>query len=122
MTVDLMALMPYAVAVLGALGLAMAGMLVWASKAFYVETDPLVDALIELMPGANCGACGYPGCADAAEHIVAGDVSPEVCTSCDAETFELIGELLGMDISAAEPMYPVTICQGGTNCKDRYHV
>jgi len=76
--------------------------------------------LIELMPGANCGACGYPGCADAAEHIVAGDVSPEVCTSCDAETFEMIGELLGMDISAAEPMYPVTICQGGKNCKDRY--
>jgi electron transport complex protein RnfB len=120
MSVDMVAIMPPAIAVLGALGLAMAAMLVWASKAFYVPTDPLVDALMELMPGANCGACGYPGCADFAEHVVAGDVTPDGCTSCDAETFELIGELLGMDISAAEPMYPITLCQGGTNCKDRY--
>ncbi|HDJ38391.1 MAG TPA: electron transporter RnfB, partial [Methanosarcinales archaeon] len=92
MSLDMTLMLP-AVAVLGALGLAMAAMLVWASKVFYVPTDPIVDALIELMPGANCGACGYPGCADAAEHIVAGDVTPDVCTSCDAETFELIGEL-----------------------------
>ena len=71
LTVDLMSLIPPAIAVLGTLGLAMAGMLVWASKAFYVETNPLVDAPMELMPGANCGACGCLGCADFAEHVVA---------------------------------------------------
>jgi len=117
---ETMQLLPPAVIVLGGIGFAMGAMLVWAAKQFYVETNPLVDALLELMPGANCGACGFAGCAECAEHIVAGDVAPDVCTSCDAETFEMIGELLGMEIAAKEPQYPVVLCQGGVNCKDRY--
>jgi len=50
------------VVVLGGIGLIFGAGLGFASKVFAVETDPKVDAIREVLPGANCGACGYPGC------------------------------------------------------------
>lgn len=43
-----------------------------ASRKLAVETDPRVDEIEELLPGANCGACGYPGCRGLAEAIAGG--------------------------------------------------
>ena len=52
-----------AIAILGALGLIFGLVLAAASKIFYVETDPRLEQLNECLPGANCGGCGYAGCA-----------------------------------------------------------
>ena len=62
----------FAVAILGGLGLAFGLVLAAASKVFYVETDPRLDALNECLPGANCGGCGYAGCGAYAEAVLNG--------------------------------------------------
>ena len=61
-----------AIALLGGLGLIFGLVLAAASKVFYVETDPRLDALNECLPGANCGGCGYAGCGAYAEAVLNG--------------------------------------------------
>ena len=66
------------VAVLGALfGLILA----FADKKFAVDVDPSIDIVAGLLPGANCGACGYPGCHALAEAIVAGETGIAPCVA-----------------------------------------
>ena len=59
-----------AIGILGGLGLIFGAVLAVASKVFYVETDPRLDALNECLPGANCGGCGYAGCEGYAVAVV----------------------------------------------------
>ena len=59
-----------AVALVTVLGLIGAGILVLAAKFMHVEEDPRVGQVQACLPGANCGACGYAGCADYAQAIV----------------------------------------------------
>ena len=107
-------------AVLGGLGLAIGIMLIVASKKFHVETNPLVDEVLEILPGVNCGACGYAGCADFAEHVVE-DSAP--LTGCPVGGFDVaqqIGSIMGQDVSTSEAEYPYVRCQGGVNCVNRF--
>lgn len=48
--------------------------LAFASEYFYVEPDVRVDAIEAMLPGINCGTCGYPGCSGFAQGIVDGEV------------------------------------------------
>ena len=67
--------------VVGVLGLAYGLFLAIASKAFYVEVDPKIEQIIEVLPGANCGACGVPGCGAYSESIVAeGNALNKMCS------------------------------------------
>ena len=66
-----------AIAILGGLGLVFGLVLAAASKVFYVETDPRLDQLNEALPGANCGGCGFAGCAGYAEAVLKGE-----CNAC----------------------------------------
>lgn len=50
-----------------------------ASKIFAVEQDPRLDKLNEMLPGYNCGACGYPGCSGMAEAIIEGKTDKLLC-------------------------------------------
>ena len=52
---------------LGTLGLLFGGGLAYASRKFAVEKDPRLAKIIDILPGANCGGCGYPGCNTFAE-------------------------------------------------------
>ena len=67
------------IAVLGGLGLLFGLLLAFASKAFAVEVDPMVDALLSALPGANCGACGYPGCQGLANALFEGKAPANAC-------------------------------------------
>lgn len=93
-----------------ALGLFMAYILGWANKAFHVEIDPKQEAVLEALPGANCGGCGYVGCNEYAEAVVAGDAPPTKCpvggTECAAE----IAKILGLEISDTHPERPIIHC------------
>ncbi len=60
--------------VLGVLGALLAVGLTVASKLLYVEEDKRVEEINKMLPGYNCGACGYPGCGGFAEGIIEGDV------------------------------------------------
>jgi electron transport complex protein RnfB len=66
--------MLYVVLTLGLLGLFLGFGLAYAAERFKVEVDERVEAVIELLPGYNCGACGYPGCSGFGEAIVQGQV------------------------------------------------
>lgn len=55
-------------------------------KVFHVETDVLVGLIRETLPGANCGACGFPGCDGFAAAVAASEAAPDKCTVSDAES------------------------------------
>ena len=65
------------------LGLIASLILVVASKVFYVWEDPRIEEVSDALLGANCGGCGYAGCAAAAEAVVLKKASPDVCVAGD---------------------------------------
>ena len=79
-----------AVIVLGAIGLIAAIVLFAASKKFAVYEDPRIAQVGELLPGANCGGCGFPGCSGMADALVkgadAGSLDGLMCPVGGAET------------------------------------
>ncbi|MDD2603941.1 MAG: RnfABCDGE type electron transport complex subunit B [Desulfobacterales bacterium] len=92
-----------AVILMGGLGVAVGVCLAIASKVFYVYVDPLIEAVEAVLPGANCGGCGYPGCSANAAAIVAGESPPNSCVAAGPETAAAIAALLGVKIEAREP-------------------
>ena len=68
-----------AAALLGGIGLACAVMLGIAAKTFAVEIDPKEKSVLDLLPGVNCGACGYAGCAAFAHALLENPETEMVC-------------------------------------------
>jgi NADPH-dependent glutamate synthase beta subunit-like oxidoreductase/Na+-translocating ferredoxin:NAD+ oxidoreductase RNF subunit RnfB len=91
-----------AVLLMGGLGVIFGSGLAFASKVFYVYVDPLVVAIDNALPGANCGGCGFPGCAPNAQAIVDGKSSPDSCVAAGPEVADAIAALLGVSIGAKE--------------------
>ncbi|MFW6284459.1 MAG: RnfABCDGE type electron transport complex subunit B [Desulfosalsimonas sp.] len=102
-----------AILMMGGLGLVTGVALALASKIFYVYVDPLVLKVDDLLPGANCGGCGYPGCGPNAEAIVAGQSPPDSCVAGGADLAEAIAAVLGMTIEAKEPDIALPGCTYG---------
>ena len=100
---------------IGGLGLLFGAGLAYASKKFAVEVDPKIEEIIEILPGANCGACGYPGCSGYAEAIVKnGDAAQiDLCAPGGADTIDNIAKIMGIEAGAGkEPMVAVVQCRG----------
>ncbi|MCI1244775.1 MAG: RnfABCDGE type electron transport complex subunit B [Bacilli bacterium] len=72
----------YGVLVLAGLGFLLGVFVTWAAKVFRVEEDPRIAEVEKLLPNANCGACGFPGCHAMAEALVKGEVTK--VSSCKA--------------------------------------
>ena len=110
-----------AVIVLGAIGLIAAIVLFAASKKFAVYEDPRIAQVGELLPGANCGGCGFPGCSGMAEAIVkgadAGSLDGLMCPVGGADTMGRVADLLEMTIADTESMVAVVRCNG--SCEHR---
>jgi electron transport complex protein RnfB len=104
-----------AVLALGGLTLVLALILVIANKKLYVYEDPRIDVVEDLLPHANCGACGFPGCRLFAEALVSGEVLPGKCTVSSEEGRESIGNYLGVSIGNEEKQVARLACAGGTN-------
>lgn len=83
------------VAVLGGLGFIFGAILSYASKKFEVVIDPKIEETLELLPGANCGGCGFPGCAGLADAIVQKGVPVTACPVISSINRKKINELLG---------------------------
>ena len=101
-----------AVLSLGGIGLVAAAALGVAAKKFAVEVDPREAAVLEVLPGANCGACGLPGCSGYAKGVVDGSIAPNLCTPGGSETVEAIARILGVEAITADPQVAVVLCQG----------
>jgi electron transport complex protein RnfB len=102
-----------AVSILTGLGLVFAVILAIAGKVFYVYEDPRVDQVEEMLPHANCGACGEPGCRVFAEKVVAGDLNPAKCTVSSLRNIKEIADFLGVDTGQEEKRVARLLCAGG---------
>jgi len=113
-----------AVGAIGGLTLVLASLLVLANKKLYVWEDPRIDLVEEMLPHANCGACGVPGCRPFAEALVAGDALPGRCTVSSDEGRASIATFLGVDVGSQEKQVARLACAGGANVARnhaRYH-
>lgn len=104
-----------AITTLAALSFVFASLLVLAHKKLHVDEDPRIDAAHQMLPGTNCGACGFPGCLGLAEAMIAGSALPGKCTVMSEEDREYLAEFLGVDAGAEEKVVARLACAGGTN-------
>ncbi len=85
----------YTLISLGGLGFVMGAALAYASTKFAVQVDPLVEKIQEALSGANCGGCGYAGCAQYAHAVVKDGAPTDLCAPGGAATLRKIAEILG---------------------------
>ena len=69
-----------------------------AAKKFAVEGNPLVDEITALMPGSNCGQCGYPGCSGAAVAVIEGKAGATLCPPGGKALASALAEKLGLSL------------------------
>ena len=98
--------------VVAAVGLILGALIGFTAKKFEVQTDPKIEAVQELLPGANCGGCGYAGCADFASAIVTKDADPSGCSACSDAMLAKIAEVTGKAAGKKEKMTAVVFCSG----------
>ncbi|WP_373846647.1 Fe-S cluster domain-containing protein, partial [Bacteroides heparinolyticus] len=107
-----------AVISLGAIALVSAAILYVASKKFAVYEDPRIARVGEVLPQANCGGCGYPGCSGFADACVkAGSLEGKFCPVGGQPVMDKIAGILGLDAVASEPLVAVVRCNG--TCANR---
>lgn len=110
-----------AVIVLGAIALISAIVLYAVSKKFAVQEDPRIGQVVELLPGANCGGCGFAGCAGMADALVKGadlgSIDGLMCPVGGADVMGQVADLLGMAVANTDPMVAVVRCNG--TCEHR---
>ena len=95
------------VVVLGITGVLMGLFLAYASKKFEVEVDPKVEAILAILPGANCGACGFPGCAGYASGVALEGAKMTLCAPGGPKVIEKIGEIMGVAVEIPVKKKPV---------------
>lgn len=83
-----------------------------AAKKFAVEVDPRELAAMEVLPGINCGACGFPGCAGYAKALVTGKAEPNLCPPGGAELVTKLARILGVEAIVMARQTAVVLCQG----------
>ena len=86
------------VVVLGITGVLMGLFLAYASKKFEVEVDPKVEAILAILPGANCGACGFPGCAGYASGVALEGAKMTLCAPGGPKVAAKIGDIMGVAV------------------------
>ncbi len=85
------------------------------SRIFRSQTDARTAQVEELLPGTNCGACGFAGCADCARALIRGDATPGVCPLAATEQLQKIADLLGLSIGDRLKKVAVVRCGGDNN-------
>lgn len=103
-----------AITLLAVMGAVFGLILAFASQKMAVESDPRVGEITGVLPGANCGGCGYAGCAGLAEAIVGGTAPVNACpvgkTPCAVKIAAIMGVVVDEN---AKPQIARVLCQGG---------
>ncbi len=77
---------------------------------------------MDALPGANCGACGEPGCSGYAKGVAEGRLAPNLCTPGGSDTIQAIADILGVEAVATTPQVAVVMCQGDNDkATSKYH-
>lgn len=108
----------FTVVSLSVLGLILALILYLVAQKFKVEEDPRIDDVEAILPGANCGGCGYAGCRAFAEGCVKADnLDSLYCPVGGNDTMKNVASYLGMEVAEKAPQVAVVRCNG--NCDSR---
>ena len=111
----------YPVSILGGLGLLFGIGLSLASKAFAVKVDPKVEGIRKVLPGANCGACGYPGCDGCANAIAEGKAPVNACSVGGKPVAEKVADIMGVNAVESVRYVATVLCQGDCDkAKEKY--
>ena len=108
----------WTIVILSVLGLVLALVLFFIAKKFKVEEDPRIDEIEKVMPGANCGGCGFAGCrafADAA--VKAPNLDNQFCPVGGNDVMKKVAAILGYEVKEKAPMVAVVRCNG--TCENR---
>ena len=105
------------VALIGALGLAGSVLLLAASRAFAVKEDGRLEAVRAVLPGANCGSCGYAGCEAYARALLDG-APANACTVGGAETASELASILGVEAGEVAERMAFVACRGAAGRLD----
>ena len=112
-----------ATVVLAAIGIAVGAALVYIGNKFHVEVDERETAIREVLPGNNCGACGFAGCDAVAAAIVKGEADAAVCPVGGIPVTEKINEIMGTKAAGTERKVAFVRCNGScehTSMKNQY--
>jgi Na+-translocating ferredoxin:NAD+ oxidoreductase RNF subunit RnfB len=102
----------YPFLILGILGLVFGALLAFASIKFFVEVDERVTKIREILPGANCGGCGFPGCDGYADGVVNAGVKVNLCAAGGAPVASGIASIMGVSAGASVPVRAFLKCKG----------
>ena len=108
----------WTIGILAGLGLLLSLVLYFIAKKFKVEEDPRIDEVEKVMPGANCGGCGFAGCrafADAA--VKAPNLDNNFCPVGGNDVMKKVAAILGYEMKEKAPMVAVVRCNG--TCENR---
>ncbi len=99
---------------MGILGIGFSVFLGFANRRFHVETNPKIDEVDEVLPGVNCGGCGYPSCAAYAEAIAEEGEHIDLCVVGGADTTREVAHVMGVEVADEdkEKLVAVVFCQG----------
>ena len=104
--------------IVGCIGLVAAAILFVVSRKFAVYEDPRISQVAEVLPQANCGGCGYPGCSGFADACVkAGSLEGKLCPVGGQAVMSRVASILGLDAEESEPRVAVVRCNG--TCANR---
>ncbi|MFI3226303.1 MAG: RnfABCDGE type electron transport complex subunit B [Clostridia bacterium] len=109
-----------AVVALGVMGAVFAAILGYASKIFAVEEDERLPLILEALPGANCGGCGYAGCANFAGAVIDGKAPTNGCPVGGADTAAKVSEIMGVEAASGPRLVARVKCSGGNNAKKKF--
>ena len=96
----------------GVLSVVLGAVLVLFSKLFAAEIDERIDGITDMLPGANCGGCGFAGCAALAAAIVNGEAKPNACPVSDDKVAEAIAGLMGVETDKLVRYRAQVMCSG----------
>src|SRR5512147_1170659 len=91
----------HAILILSGVGVVFAVFIALANRRLWVWQDPRIDVVASMLPNANCGACGLPGCRAFAEQAVEGKIAPAKCTVSSEVSRDAIAEFLGVEAGEA---------------------
>jgi Na+-translocating ferredoxin:NAD+ oxidoreductase subunit B len=99
---------------LGLLGLAFGITAALATRKSYVYPEHAIQKIIDVLPGVDCGVCGYASCSAFAKAVVEGKVELTGCIPGGAKSAHAIGDIMGVGVTVAEPQMAVVKCKGGS--------
>jgi len=105
----------------GGIGAAFGAILAYAANVFAIAVDPKVEKIAGILPQANCGACGYPGCSGYANALVSAGAPINLCSPGGKAVTDQIAQILGVEAKSSVAMVAYCACSGTKeNAKNRF--